>query len=313
MSLPARTVLVNYRNMDKTVACIRALDKMSVKPDCVYLIDNASTPESRSIFEEAFPQSRTESFEVKCTWNNANVGFAAACNQGIRAAREDGFDGYIWLLNNDTEPETNALKELLATAESSHAGITGSRIVSPDGKFLGGVGFVDSNFATVRRASSPEERGFNYVEGSSFLISPECLFRTGELSEDYFLYFEESDYCYKARQQGFDLAWATESIVRHDVGSSTGSEKGKGKVPFFIDCLMIRNRFHFAQKFQFPSFFVKYGLFLSIMLRVLRFQPLRALAILRIILSEHDFKNFIEKNGGFYAITNLNANGWHYG
>lgn len=186
MSLPARTVLVNYRNMDKTIACIRALEKMSVKPECVYLIDNASTQESRDLFEKAFPQSRKDSFEIECTWNEKNIGFAAACNQGIRAALEDGFDGFIWLLNNDTEPEPDALKELLATAESSHAGITGSQIVSPDGKFLGGVGFVDSNFATVRRATSPEERGFSYIEGSSFLISPECLRKTGELSENTF-------------------------------------------------------------------------------------------------------------------------------
>ena len=313
MSLPARTVLVNYRNMDKTIACIRALDKMSVKPECVYLIDNATSQESRDLFEKAFPQSRTESFEIACIWNEANVGFAAACNQGIRAAREDYFDGYMWLLNNDTEPEPDSLKELLATAESSHAGITGSQIVSPDGKFLGGVGFVDSRFATVRRATSPDERWFNYIEGSSFLISPECLRKTGELSEEYFLYFEESDYCYKARQMGFDIAWATKSIVHHDIGSSTGSEQGKGKVPPFIDCLMIRNRFHFAQKFQFPSFTVKYGLFLSIMLRVFRLQPLRALAILRIVLSEDSFKSFIEKNGGFYAYTGFNADGWYYG
>lgn len=313
MSLPARTVLVNYRNMDKTIACIRALDKMSVKPECVYLIDNATSQESRDLFEKAFPQSRTESFEIACIWNEANVGFAAACNQGIRAAREDYFDGYMWLLNNDTEPEPDSLKEMLATAESSHAGITGSQIVSPDGKFLGGVGFVDSRFATVRRATSPDERWFNYIEGSSFLISPECLRKTGELSEEYFLYFEESDYCYKARQMGFDIAWATKSIVHHDIGSSTGSEQGKGKVPPFIDCLMIRNRYHFAQKFQFPSFTVKYGLFLSIMLRVFRLQPLRALAILRIVLSEDSFKSFIEKNGGFYAYTGFNADGWYYG
>ena len=300
MSLPVRTVLVNYRNMEKTIACINALDKMSVKPECVYLIDNASTEESRATFEKAFPHARTDSFEIECFWNAKNIGFAAACNQGIREAHQSDFNGYIWLLNNDTEPEPDALKELLATAESSHAGITGSQIVTPDGKFAGGVGFVHPFYATVRRASSPEERGFNYVEGSSFLISPECLFKTGELSEDYFLYFEESDYCYRARQQDFDLAWSTASIVRHDIGSSTGSETGKGKVPFFIDCLMIRNRYHFARKFEFPAFNVKYGLFLSIMLRLFRFQPLRAITILKIIASEQSFKNFIEKNGGSY-------------
>lgn len=76
---------------------------------------------------------------------------------------------------------------------------------------------------------------------------------------------------------------------------------------------MIRNRYHFAQKFQFPNFSVKYRLFLSLLLRVFRFQPLRAITILRIVLSEQSFKNFIEKNGGFYAYTGFNADGWYYG
>lgn len=301
MSLPARTVLVNYRNMDKTIACIRALDSMSVKPERVYLIDNASTEDSRHTFEEAFPNSRTDSFEIECFWNTHNVGFAAGCNQGIRAARKSGFKGFIWLLNNDTLPEPDALKELLHTAGDTHAGITGSLIVDMQGNFAGGVGFVNSNYATVRRAASPEERGFNYVEGSSFLISPDCLRKAGELPEEYFLYFEESDYCYRARLAGFDIAWATRSIVRHDIGSSTGSEEGKGKVPFFIDCLMIRNRILFARKYMFPEFQVKVGLFLSLALRVFRLQPLRAIKILQILASEESFRKFIQKNGGFYA------------
>lgn len=301
MSLPARTVLVNYRNMDKTIACIRALDSMSVKPERVYLIDNASTEDSRRTFEEAFPNSRTDSFEIECFWNTHNVGFAVGCNQGIRAARKSGFEGFIWLLNNDTLPEPDALKELLLTAEETHAGITGSQIVDMQGNFTGGVGFVNSKYATVRRATSPEERGFSYVEGSSFLISPECLSKVGELPEEYFLYFEESDYCYRARITGFDIAWATRSIVRHDTGSSTGSEQGKGKVPFFIDCLMIRNRIVFANKYMFPVYSVKVGLLISLVLRILRFQPLRAFTILMILESEHSFKNFIQKNGGFYA------------
>lgn len=301
MSNPVRTVLVNFRNMEKTIACIRALENGSVKPELVYLVDNATTEESRRTFQEAFPKSRTNSFAIDCTWNKNNIGFAAGCNIGIRKARESGFEGFFWLLNNDTQPDPAALEELLATAESSHAGITGSQIVDMQGKFSGGVGYIDPNFASVRRAKSVEDKEFCYIEGSSFLISPDCFWKVGELSEDYFLYFEESDYCYKARQMGFDIAWATRSIVRHDIGSSSGSEKGKGKVPFFIDCLMIRNRVFFANRFMFPAFQVKVGLLISLLLRFKRLQPLRVLTILRILRSRKAFKKFIQKNGGFYA------------
>jgi len=301
MSKPARIILVNYRNMEITIACIRALEKMSVKPERVYLIDNATTENSQEEFTRAFPNSSTGSFEIECIWNKENVGFAAAINQAIRRIKESGFEGYTWLLNNDTLPHEDALRELLAVAETTHAGITGSQIVDAQGNFLGGVGFVDSRYATVRRASHVGERGFNYVEGSSLLISPDCLWKVGELSEQYFLYFEESDYCYKARLMNFDIAWATNSIVRHDIGTSTGSEKGKGSVPYFIDCLMIRNRILFARKFGFPSFTVKIGLAISLFLRLVRFQPLRAITILSILNSEDRFRHFIQKNGGFYA------------
>lgn len=297
----ASVILVNYRNMDKTIACLHALCTQSEKPERVYLVDNASSDESRKLFEQAFPQNRSESFEIECIWNQNNVGFAAAINQCIRKMKAAGYEGYVWLLNNDTLPEPDALKELLLTAEDTHAGITGSQITDLQGHFAGGVGFVDSRYASVRRATSIEERGFSYIEGSSFLISPDCFWKVGELPEEYFLYFEESDYCYKARQMGFDIAWATKSIVRHDIGSSTGSEQGKGKVPFFIDCLMIRNRILFARKYRFPEFTVKVGLCISLLLRVLRLQPLRALKILEILASEECFRSFIEKNGGFYA------------
>ena len=137
---------------------------------------------------------------------------------------------------------------------------------------------------------------------SSFLISPECIQKTGLLSEDYFLYFEESDYCCKAKRNGFTIAWATESVILHDIGSSTGSENAKGEVPYFIDCIMIRNRIHFAFQNGFPTFGILLGLGISLALRIKRLQFSRVPAILKITLSKTAFKKFIEKNGGYYEI-----------
>lgn len=292
----AVAILVNFKAAQETVRCLRALEKGTVKPQCVYVVDNASTEESQKTFgNEAFELS------VKWIWNTENRGFAAGCNQGIRAAQADGFDGFFWLLNNDTAPQEDALEKLLEKASETGAGITGSQITDMDGNFLGGVGFVNPQMANVRRANSPTEPGFDYVEGSSFLISPECLQKVGPMCEDYFLYFEENDYCCAAKKMGFGLAWATESIVRHSVGTSTKSELGKGKVPYFIDCLMIRNRVHFACKFGFPRVWVLLGLFISLGIRLKRLQPQRVWTILRITMSPNAFKNFVQKNGGYYA------------
>ena len=206
------------------------------------------------------------------------------------------------MLNNDTEPTPTALEKLLDKAIATNAGITGSLIQKANGEFSGGVGFIHPKLASVRRPTSADEKNFDYIEGSSFLISPECLKKTGLLSEEFFLYFEESDYCCKAKRNGFTLAWATDSIILHDIGSSTGSENAKGEVPYFIDCIMIRNRIHFAFQNGFPTLSILLGLGISLALRVKRLQFSRVPTILKITLSKALFKKFIEKNGGYYEI-----------
>lgn len=323
--MQAQVVLVNFKNVPRTVACLRALEKSSCRPRRVYVVDNASTEESQAEFGK-----ETFSLDVEWIWNAENLGFAAGCNQGIRRAREVCSEDYVWLLNNDTEPEVDALEKLLECAEETGAGVTGSAIFGSDGSFSGGVGRVHPKMASVSRVplskdvaggcskdcsldcstqngssncrsqscSSGELAEFDYVEGSSFFISPKCLDVVGLLSEDFFLYFEESDYCYKAKTAGFSLAWATGSIVRHYIGSSTGSENKKGGVPFFIDCLMIRNRIRFARGNGFPFVGVYVGLMISLLLRVKRLQFNRVWTILKILSSDKAFREFVEKNGG---------------
>jgi len=297
MMEPVRVILVNYRAHEKTAQCLRALEQGSLKPECAYVIDNGSTADSQEFFK-----SLSLTFPVKWIFNPENRGFAAACNQGIREILQDGAHCFTWLLNNDTVPDTLALEKLLNKAQQTQAGITGSQVMTTDGKFSGGVGLINSRFASVHRPATVDCQDFDYVEGSSFLISPECLQAAGPLSEDYFLYFEESDYCLRAKHLGFKLAWATDSVVVHDIGTSTGSEKGKGNVPYFIDCLMIRNRIHFAKTngFSRPGYLT--GLGISLLLRIKRLQWARVFKILQITLSTSAFKKFIEDHGGAYDV-----------
>lgn len=298
--MQACAVLVNYKNAELTVRCIRALEQGTVKPSTIYVVDNATTNESKFVFKQ-----ETYTLPVEFIWNDRNVGFAVACNQGARKALENGFEGYIWLINNDTEPEKSALEKLLQKASETNAGITGSLIVDENGQYIGGVGTTNPRLASVHRPQQPAQGApipqFDYIEGSSFLISQSCIKKVGLLSEDFFLYFEESDYCYRAKKAGFTLAWATDSVVRHRIGSSTQSENSKGKVPYFIDCLMIRNRIHFALRNGFPKIGVWTGFLISLLLRIKRGQFKRVITILSITTSKKRLRSFIEKNGGFYA------------
>ncbi len=287
------TILVNFRQTEKTICCLQKLNEMSIKPDLIVIVDNHSTEESKSTL-----QSATSDIPVHFIFNEKNYGFAVACNQGIREVLAKQENSFIWLLNNDTLPDSMALEKLLEKSLETGAGITGSLIRKPNGDFSGGVGFIHPFFGSVRRPHNADETGYNYVEGSSFLISPRCVNQVGLLSEDYFLYFEETDYCIRAKKKGFTVAWATESIVIHDIGSSTGGGLRHGKVPYFIDCLCVRNRIHFARKNGYPSIGITLSLAISLLLRIKRFQFGRIFKILQITLSPKALKKFIIKNGG---------------
>ena len=86
------------------------------------------------------------------------------------------------------------------------------------------------------------------------------------------------------------------------MGASTGGNLGLGKVPFFIDCLSVRNRIHFAKKNGYSIIGRNLGLFISLLIRAKRFQFRRIFKILHITLSTKALKKFIIKNGGYYEI-----------
>ncbi|MCF0223970.1 MAG: glycosyltransferase family 2 protein [Fibrobacter sp.] len=299
-------VLVNYKAVSKTLDCVQALCKGTILPECIYIVDNACSAESRKDFEQI--ASSGTSTPIKLIFNEQNLGFAAACNQGIAASFAKSLakderntcedSDFVWLLNNDTIPSETALEKLLEKAKETDAAITGSKILDAKGNYSGGVGKIHPFFASVHRANQ-DEAEFDYVEGSSMLISRECVQKIGLMSEDYFLYFEESDYCSKAKDAGLSLAWATDSIINHDIGTSTGSEIGKGSVPYFIDCIMIRNRIHFASRNRIPKIGIAAGFIISLLLRVKRLQWKRVLKILQITLCRHSFKKFVLNNGGY--------------
>lgn len=288
-------ILVNYHAEQDTCRCLEHLYSQSVRPDHLCIVDNACTKESRLAFE-SFKSSHLD-IPLLILSNEKNPGFAVACNQGIIALQEQGFSGFFWLVNNDTIADKDALQNLLITAETEKSGITGSRIQLPNG-VIGGSAQIHPFWGSVKRTVKFTNSEYEYIEGSSFLISQECLDKIGLLPENYFLYFEETDYCFAAKKAGLSLALAENSIIKHDAGKSTGSERGKGCVPIFIDCLIIRNRIFFCRKYEFPKIGIFLALFISLLLRARRRQWSRIVTILRIAFSSQNFKKFIRDNGG---------------
>lgn len=269
-------IILNWNGFSDTVACLNSLLGLT---DCDFKIvvcDNDSKDGSYPklinwgrehkdvgvIFKEIMPAETDNDFSKQeynlfFIRNNTNLGFAGGNNSGIRFSLNQNGMQYVWLLNNDTEVDSHALSELLDKCRSNKKiGICGSRLVYfHDRSLLQGVGGVYNHWlGTSKHYGSflPSNTIFNenevdenidYVIGASMLISKECLHEIGILCEDYFLYYEEIDFCLRASKK-FEIATCINSVVYHKEGAST--ESGKSKL---ADYYSVRNRLSVTKKY----------------------------------------------------------------
>lgn len=188
----------------------------------------------------------------------ANLGFAGGNNVGLRyaLARED-FD-YVWLLNNDTVIEPDALTHLLKRMEERPgAGVCGSTLPFYHNPRLlwarGGAIYrhwiafarcIDQGRPVGEPADVDDvERRIAYIAGASMLVSRKFLQEIGLMCEDYFLNFEEIDWSVRARGR-FRLAWAPGSIVYHKVGASTDAIGRTLRDHIFRNTILFTKKFY---------------------------------------------------------------------
>jgi len=163
-----------------------------------------------------------------------NLGFAGGVNVGLRyALAKDDFD-FIWLLNNDTVVERESLRNLLLDASSSH--VSGSLIACYDnpelvqafggGNLINFLGIPRLRFKGVRvndiTKQNPDDNSLDYLTGSSLFISNDTLKDAGFFNEAYFMYWEDTDWCFRIKSKGYGLKVVAESVVYHKEGASIG-------------------------------------------------------------------------------------------
>jgi GT2 family glycosyltransferase len=236
----------------------------------------------------------------------ANLGFAGGNNVGIRYALAHGHLDYVWLLNNDTVIEPDSLSALVLMAQDDPMlGICGSLLLryhAPhDILTAGGRAYSRWNarsrplqeFATPQTSTKPG--GLDYVEGASMLISRSLLEEVGLLEERYFLYFEEVDLATRARPK-FHLGYASNSLVYHKEGASTGSANIRANRSAFSDFYQVRSRLLFTKRFH-PWFlpFVLAAVAVSAFQRILIRRPGNATAML---------------SGALASFSRKRSNGW---
>jgi len=194
-----------------------------------------------------------------------NRGFAGANNLGLKYALARSDFDYVWLLNNDTVVEPQALSELVKQMEERpDAGMCGSTLLyyhAPQViQTLGGARFnrwtgIGRQLDKDRALSDAHDPGWiekklDYVYGASLLVSKRFIENVGLMNEGYFIYFEELDWIRRARRM-FRLAYAPKSIVYHKAGVSIGGGYRPGfQDSTFSDYYYVRNMLRFTQKFH---------------------------------------------------------------
>jgi GT2 family glycosyltransferase len=238
-------ILVNYKHPDLTIECVSSLEKSSFKDYQVIIVDNDATRDSTEILERACPNATVIPLEK-------NLGFAEGNNVGIRYALESKSE-MILLLNNDTVVDGGLLGNLVETAgQDDRTGIVGGKIYYYDDPhtiwFAGGHLEIDKALSTHVGIGKTDDGSFDvltesdFITGCCLLTKREVFERIGLLDKDMFLYFEDADFCLRAREAGYKVIFQPKAHVYHKVSHSTRLES-----PVYL-YFNLRNKILFLRK-----------------------------------------------------------------
>lgn len=214
-------VVLNWNGWRDTIPCIQSLVEQDYVAMQVLVVDNASTDESVEQIRQTFPA-------IEILQANANRGFASGCNVGTRLALERGAD-FVWLLNNDTIAPPDTVTKLVAAAPDSQTGMVGTVLHyahNPAEVQAWGGGSISRWTGYGKHFFEPTLLDSNsFLTFASVLLRRELLEAIGLLDEGFFMYFEDTDMCFRARAAGWRLAMASDTAVLHREGASFSWDK----------------------------------------------------------------------------------------
>ncbi len=242
-------IVVSYQVRDLLRKCLSTLlAQHGLEPE-IWVVDNASTDGSPEMVAREFPA-------IHLIRNDRNVGFARANNQALVMASGD----ILLLLNPDTEAPPLMLAALEGVFKRhGRAGCVGLSLADDDGSpqpachaFPGVINMTVESLGLARAAlrmgygtpaATPRPRDgegpVDWVSGACFAISRVAHAQVGGLDEDLFMYGEEPDWCWRARQAGFETIFSDAACVLHHGGASGAGLRG----PLFVRNLEARLAF----------------------------------------------------------------------
>jgi GT2 family glycosyltransferase len=271
-------IVLNWNGWRDTAECLSSLGALDYEDCRLLVVDNGSVDDSVRRLRADFP-------EVEILEAGTNLGFAGGNNLGIRYGLAHGAE-FIWLVNNDTKVDSRALTVMVEAARANpRIGVVGSVLYHMEQPqkiqyWGGGVVNLWLGRSSVFTRQVDDQR-LQYLSGASMLLRRQALEEVGLLDDGFFMYWEDSDLCFRYRKAGWGLAVAPGSKIWHKQCGSLG--KKSSQVDLFMKTSMVR----FLQRHA-PVPFLSIFLGVSLMMgnRIVQQDWVRARALWQEVLAD---------------------------
>ncbi len=209
-------VILTHNSPEMLYDCLKSFEASSVRnlDLTIVVVDNGSKIKYFNKLKSKFPK-------VILITNDKNYGFAKGINYGIKFAYNQKFE-WILLLNDDTTLSPESLETLVRQAELNSYSICGPKILSTDGRIWSLGGKLDHNRFSggllgygMDNNKYTKNSEVDFISGTAMLVNRKVIDKIGFLDEGYFLYYDDVEYCFRAKTAGFKSYIVPESEIIH--------------------------------------------------------------------------------------------------
>jgi GT2 family glycosyltransferase len=240
-------IVLNWNGREDTLECLESVLNIDYSTYEVVVVDNGSTDGSVAAIRTRYPK-------INLIETGKNLGYAEGNNVGIRAALNRNAS-FVFLLNNDTIVHPQILRNFVkVAAEIPNAGVFSARIYyksEPRRIQYAGAEWLkgEGNFIHIGRDETDADirqdlvNDTAYASGCAMFFRSEVVQKVGFLDPRFFLTFEETDWCYRARKAGYRCLVVSDAKVWHKGSASFGGEESPLYLYFYT-----RNRLLWAER-----------------------------------------------------------------
>ncbi|MCP4421017.1 MAG: glycosyltransferase family 2 protein [Chloroflexi bacterium] len=221
---PSVTIIVlNWNAREFLTDCLTALQQLDYPNFIIQVVDNNSTDDSLKLLDTEFPQ-------IPVIRNNKNLGFSTGNNSALRQLQTD----IAVLVNPDVIVSPDWLRQLIAPMrEDTQIGVAGCKLYYPGETLLQHAGgyLIEPQALPGHYGIREQDKGqyntlrdVDYAIGAAMAIRKEVLAEVGLFDKGFFLYFEDADFCFRVRQQGYRVVYVPTATAVHIESATTNKE-----------------------------------------------------------------------------------------